>query len=226
MSKNSYVVAIVVVLVGIGAFVYHKRSSQPSGPIASPSPSPSISAKPTTTPESTPTSSATPEATPEPTQPIAEFRQRITKKTFGLYITPATSPVQPERFTGYHTGVDVEYGDVTTDVPVYAVESGKVIVAQWISGYGGLLVLQGTVEGKSMYILFGHLRPTALPSKGSEVEKGAQVGVLGTAYSHETDGERRHLHFAVYTGSSLDIRGYVQKKSELSAWDDPLTLNF
>jgi len=32
-----------------------------------------------------------------------------------IYITPQTSPVQPERFTGYHTGVDVEYNDIKSE---------------------------------------------------------------------------------------------------------------
>ena len=36
---------------------------------------------------------------------------RITKKPFGIFITTQNSPVQPERFSGYHTGVDVEYKD-------------------------------------------------------------------------------------------------------------------
>jgi hypothetical protein len=33
----------------------------------------------------------------------------LQKKPFGIYITPENSPVQPENFTGYHTGIDVEY---------------------------------------------------------------------------------------------------------------------
>src|SRR3990167_7147055 len=38
--------------------------------------------------------------------PISDWLSRITKKKFGQYITPQTSPVQPERFTGYHTAAD------------------------------------------------------------------------------------------------------------------------
>lgn len=54
-----------------------------------------------------------PKKLPKIVLPIAEFEKRITKKPFGIYITPQNSPVQPERFTGYHTGVDVEYEDIT-----------------------------------------------------------------------------------------------------------------
>lgn len=61
------------------------------------------------------------------TYPINDFFQRITKKPFGIFITPKNSPVQPEKFMGYHTGVDIEYGDITGDVPVYAIANGQVI---------------------------------------------------------------------------------------------------
>src|SRR3989344_6907506 len=44
--------------------------------------------------------------------PVDEFEERITKKPFGIFITPQNSPIKPERFSGYHTGVDVENGDV------------------------------------------------------------------------------------------------------------------
>src|SRR3989338_10346295 len=40
--------------------------------------------------------------------PLDNSSERVTKKPFGKYITPADSPVQPERFSGYHTGADFE----------------------------------------------------------------------------------------------------------------------
>jgi len=198
----------------------------------SPTPETTISISPTatalpitsSTPEPAPLVSPSPSAPAGLSYPIADFTTRITKKTFGQYITPATSPVQPERFTGYHTGVDIEYGDVTTNVPVLAVADGSVVMSQWVSGYGGLLVEQITYQDKKLYILYGHLRASSLVAKGTQVQKGQPIAVLGTAYSQETDGERRHLHFAVYTGATLDIRGYVQNKSELSNWEDPRLL--
>lgn len=175
-------------------------------------------------PSSQPDSAAAPvAANPTIVAPVADFKARITKKKFGRYITPATSPVQPERFTGYHTGVDVEYGDVVTDVPVYAAVDATVTMAQWVSGYGGLLVLHGSINGQDRYVLYGHVRASSLPAVGKIVKQGSQVGVLGMAYSHETDSERRHLHFAIYAKSPVDIRGYVQKQSDLSSWEDPLS---
>jgi hypothetical protein len=57
-----------------------------------------------------------------------------------------------------------------------------------------------------------------------EFEKGDPLALLGTGYSSETDGERRHLHFAVLSNDRVDIKGYVQSESDLSGWIDPLTL--
>ncbi|PIS40806.1 MAG: hypothetical protein COT26_01390 [Candidatus Kerfeldbacteria bacterium CG08_land_8_20_14_0_20_43_14] len=62
--------------------------------------------------------------------PISNALSRITKKPFGIYITPQNSPVQPERFTGYHTGVDFETlpSEANINVPIYAAANGEVLV--------------------------------------------------------------------------------------------------
>ena len=221
--KNIFFKAIVpvfIVLLGIGVIWWKADRGKNTTPTLNHKLTASIS---TSRPPAVPTTIATTQTIKIVIPPIADFLTRITKKHFGQYITPATSPVQPERFTGYHTGVDVEYGDATTDVPVYSVVDAKVTMAQWVSGYGGLLIIQGSINGNERYILYGHLRASSLPTVNAEIKQGDQVGVLGTAYSHETDGERRHLHFAIYAKSPVDIRGYVPKQSDLSAWEDPLT---
>jgi murein DD-endopeptidase MepM/ murein hydrolase activator NlpD len=156
-------------------------------------------------------------------QPTDGFLARITKKPFGVYITPQNSPVQPERFTGYHTGTDAEYGDITADVPVRSIANGTVTLDQWVSGYGGVEVIRTDLPIGQKWVLYGHLRPSSLLAVGTQVSRGQQIAVLGTAYSTETDGERRHLHLAVLVGG-LDLRGYVQSKSELAGWIDPVTL--
>src|SRR3990172_8522253 len=60
--------------------------------------------------------------------PLERASERVTKKPFGIYITPQNSPVQPERFRGYHTAVDIEYGDVSEEVPVYAIWDGEIVL--------------------------------------------------------------------------------------------------
>ena len=148
--------------------------------------------------------------------PIAEFRERIIKKSFGVYITPQDSPIQPERFKGYHTGVDVEYEDVEEDVPVFAVCDGEIVLSKWISGYGGTLILKC---GENYY-LYGHLNVDSIVKK-TKILRGEQIAILGKGNTSETDNERKHLHFSI-NKKSADLRGYVQNKSELDDWENPL----
>ena len=68
------------------------------------------------------------------------------------------------------------------------------------------------------------MRATSLLKKGTTVTKGMKIGVLGTGYSSETDGERRHLHFGIIISPDVDVRGYVQTRAELSKWRNPLEL--
>ncbi len=156
--------------------------------------------------------------------PIAGGRARITKKTFGLYVTPQNSPVQPERFSGYHTGVDFETypNEQTIDVPVVAACNGTLALKEWARGYGGVAVERCIVNGSPVTIIYGHVRETSItPSVGQKLTAGEKFAVLGTGYSHETDGERRHLHFGIHKGTSINILGYVQNKNDLQNWLDP-----
>jgi len=154
--------------------------------------------------------------------PIEEFGPRITKKPFGIFTTPENSPVSPEHFTGYHTGVDVEYGDVASDVPVYAVLDGRITVSRQAQGYGGIFVMESRIEDSSHSILYGHIRPGTLPEVGQNFSKGEKIALLGNGNTEETDGERKHLHFAVLSDNRIDLRGYVQRENELAGWIDPL----
>ena len=180
------------------------------------------------TTSNTPSNSTSEESIPQEevalAEPTPEFQSRITKKRFGTYVTPSNSPVQPERFTGYHNAVDVEYDDVANDVPVFAVADGEIVSARTADGYGGVFAMTFSHEGKQYVALYGHIRPSTLPKVGTAVKKGGRVGVLGTGFTSETDNERKHLHFAVRPGTSVDIRGYVSSESQLSGWIDPLSL--
>jgi murein DD-endopeptidase MepM/ murein hydrolase activator NlpD len=234
LKKNYKYIFVVVVLILLIAiilvyFLYYKNHKQSvnnnqQAKITTPLTS---TLKPVAPAQTPPTKSVDPLYNNNPNgldYPIKDFKNRITKKTFGMYITPQNSPVQPERFTGYHLGVDIEYGDVSSDVPVYAISDGTITYSNWVSGYGGVLILKVNINGAPHSVLYGHLRPTSLPSVGTNFKKGQQMAVLGTAYSHETDGERRHLHFSVLSNDRIQLLGYAQTKSQLSGWIDPLTL--
>ncbi len=155
--------------------------------------------------------------------PVQEFRERITQKPFGIFITPETSPVRPERFRGYHTGVDVEFGDVTKDVPVFSIADGVVVRSGIAKGYGGVIAIRHTISDVSYIAIYGHLDPQTITQAGIRVPKEAQIGVLGDGFTYETDNERKHLHFGIYTGADANIQGYVDSSQELARWIDPVT---
>lgn len=151
-------------------------------------------------------------------------KARVTKKPFEIYITPQNSPVQPEKFTGYHTGVDFETtsAEANIDVSVSAFCDGKLLLKKYATGYGGVAVQSCVLNNESVTVIYGHLKLASIaPIVGQTLKKGDLLGVLGKGYSTETDGERKHLHFGIHVGSTINILGYVQKQSDLSGWLDP-----
>lgn len=151
-------------------------------------------------------------------------QSRIIKKPFGIYITPQNSPVQPEKFSGYHTGVDFEITttEANIDVPVSAFCDGKLLEKKYTTGYGGVAVQSCVLNGQTVTVIYGHLKLASIaPIVGQTLKRGDLLGVLGKGYSTETDGERKHLHFGIHVGSTINILGYVQKQSDLSGWLDP-----
>ena len=156
-------------------------------------------------------------------EPLTNALSRITKKPFGIYITPKTSPVQPEKFQGYHTGVDFETtpAEQKVDVPVYAVCDGILRVKEYATGYGGVAVQECRLENREVTIIYGHVRLSSIAIKvGTVLKPGTKFAVLGTGYSSETNGERKHLHLGIHIGTTINILGYVQTKSALSSWLD------
>ena len=157
--------------------------------------------------------------------PISDAINRVTKKPFGIQVSPGNSPVSPERFSGYHTGVDFETNpdEQQIDVPIYAVCTGHLIMKKIASGYGGVAVQQCNLDNQTVTIIYGHLRFTSIMAKiGKTILAGDSFAVLGKGFSSETDGERKHLHLGIHKGSDIILLGYVQKQSDLSAWLDAL----
>jgi murein DD-endopeptidase MepM/ murein hydrolase activator NlpD len=156
-------------------------------------------------------------------EPLSDALARVTKKGFGLYVTPKNSPVQPERFTGYHTGVDFETtpAEQAVDVPVSAVCDGALALKEYASGYGGVAVQRCVLDSRDVTIIYGHLKLASITAKvGATLKRGDRLGVLGKGFSAETDGERKHLHLGIHLGTTIDIKGYVQTKAELAGWLD------
>ncbi len=161
--------------------------------------------------------------------PLDRGNERVTKKPFGILIHKATSPIQPERFSGYHTGADFEIfpEESDIDVTVSAVCTGSLLSKRSVSGYGGVVIQSCEHDGKPVTIIYGHLRLAGIKmQKGATLSAGKAIGMLGTGYSVETDGERKHLHLGIHKGATPDIRGYVSDANDLSGWIDPLSRIF
>jgi len=159
--------------------------------------------------------------------PIGEALTRVTKKPFGIYVTPQNSPVSPEHFSGYHTGVDFETtaAEKNKDVPVYTICSGSLALKKVATGYGGVAVQSCTINKEAVTVIYGHLRISSVTTAvGVQLSQGQQIAVLGTGYSTETAGERKHLHLGIHKGTGVVLLGYVSKKSDLNQWLDFLTL--
>ncbi len=161
------------------------------------------------------------------TLPLSDALSRVTKKSFGLYVTPQHSPVSPERFKGYHVGTDFETTADEKDavVSVQAICDGALAMKKRATGYGGVAVQRCKINGGEVTVIYGHLKLTSVTaSVGHVFRAGDALGVLGKGFSTETDGERKHLHLGIHRGKAISILGYVQSKAALSAWIDPMSV--
>lgn len=159
--------------------------------------------------------------------PLTPAADRVTKKTFGMYITPLNSPVQPEKFTGYHTGTDFEIFPDESDRPVTvnAICTGKLLIKEYASGYGGVAVQACQLNGQPITVIYGHLKLASINwNKGNMIETNNPLGILGANKSMETDRERKHLHLGIHLGTEINIRGYVSSAEQLGGWINPCVL--
>lgn len=156
--------------------------------------------------------------------PLENAETRIAKKPFGIRVSPHASPIQPERFTGYHTGVDFEIlpGEEDADVTVTAICGGKLKSKSAALGYGGVALQECLIDDQRITVIYGHIAlESVVPAPGTYLAPGEGIGNLGTEFSEATDGERKHLHLGIVKGGALDLRGYVRNEFELQRWLSP-----
>lgn len=210
-----------------------KAQEETANTTISPTPSaPQVTLTPTTTPHASPTPTISP--TPQTVSiffPMTSYAARITNRGYGKVITHNDDDTLAcgADFEGYHTGDDLEVPDneLESEVPVYAVANGTVRQRSNVNGYGGLIVIEHTLEGQTVTAYYGHinLAQTTL-TPGSSVRAGERISILGKGCSSETDGERKHLHFAIHKGKDVAVKGYINSRDELNDWINPLdTLN-
>ena len=230
-----FIIAIVVVaLLFFGIRFFQKSANIGEKPV-SPSPIPSQNVpSPTPVTENIAPNTSSSNATSSQSAsknafspPLSRASERITKKTFGIFITSQNSPVRPEKFRGYHTGTDFEIfpEELNADVPVKAICEGKIVVKKTATGYGGVLVESCELDNQPITVIYGHLKLASIPKNtGDILAQGEEIGILGKAYSAETSGERKHLHLGIHKGAGVNILGYAQSKAELSGWIDPCSI--
>ncbi len=74
--------------------------------------------------------------------------------------------------------------EAPTGTPVHAVFSGEVVYAQWLKGYGNLVVVD---HGDGVFTLYGRLA-TGTIGRGERVGIGDRIGVLGESPEDEPAG--------------------------------------
>lgn len=115
------------------------------------------------------------------------------KYEYYSYITSYFGPrVQPTAGASTNHGA-IDIG-VPMSTPVYAAESGQVLIASWYGGYGNFIMIWHNGVGE-LYTCYGHLSKYCV-SSGDYVSRGQQI-----AYSGSTGvSTGPHLHFEVRSG--------------------------
>lgn len=146
--------------------------------------------------------------------PITGYSEKLTYKAFGEYIQ--------DRFKGYHVGDDIEYAEEGKEVPIMAIADGSVAHIGKVDGYGGLIIVKHAIKEKTIHSLYGHLDlSSSTLKKGDRVTKTQLLAHLGDDKSEQTDGERKHLHFALYEGDELRLNGYESSPQKVASWINP-----
>lgn len=111
--------------------------------------------------------------------PVSSYRM---SSSFGYRIHPITGQRK------LHTGVDMAAPQGTD---IHAAEDGVVIVAQWWSGYGNVVVID---HGDGLWTLYGHIRNGGtVVHAGQNVKRGQKIAEVGST----GNSTGPHCHFEV-----------------------------
>ncbi|MEA5052804.1 MAG: M23 family metallopeptidase, partial [Propionicimonas sp.] len=85
---------------------------------------------------------------------------------------PRIHPITGEQ--SLHTGLDLAAPDGT---PILAVADGTVTVAEFSGGYGGLIVIEHTIDGQSVATAYAHMWQSGIHVRpGDRVNAGQHIG--------------------------------------------------
>ena len=115
----------------------------------------------------------------------------------GSYTNTDSFGWRTDPFTGerqFHSGSDLAAADGT---PIYAVADGRVTVAEFSSGWGGLIVIEHTVQGARVASYYAHMWQDGIyVTSGETVAAGQHIGDVGS--SGRSTGP--HLHVEIRPG--------------------------
>ncbi len=104
------------------------------------------------------------------------------------FIYPIYCPKYTQYYSLTHKAIDIiNYG--CDDSSILAVGDGKVLLNEWISGYGNRIEID---NGKGIITSYSHLK-LSLVKVGDNVLKGQKIGVMGST----GNSTGNHLHFEV-----------------------------
>ena len=107
---------------------------------------------------------------------------------------PRIHPITGEQ--SFHTGADFAAPDGT---PILAAASGTVTVAEFSGGYGGLVVIEHHIDGRTIATAYAHSWHNGIHvSVGEQVQAGQHIADVGS--SGMSTGP--HLHFEVRDGGT------------------------
>lgn len=167
---------------------------------------------------------------PSFTWPVDAYQKRPLLLTFGMNVTPTSENnpiVPPERFSGYHSALDIEiYPDeINKKVTVNASCAGKILTIGMVNGYGGVLVQSCKINNQEVTILYGHLDPDDFLVKfGDSVKAGDDIGILAPHKTAKSGFNRKHLHLQIHRGTNIVLRGYVSREEDLAQYIDPQSI--
>jgi murein DD-endopeptidase MepM/ murein hydrolase activator NlpD len=125
---------------------------------------------------------------------------RLQYPTYGEVSSPYGWRVHPILgYEKFHTGIDFA---AETGTPIYAADTGTVIVAEWYGGYGYAVIV---AHGNQLSTLYGHCSELFV-TVGQAVQKGQVIAAVGsTGFSTGP-----HLHFELrLNGEPIDPTPYL-----------------
>ncbi len=129
--------------------------------------------------------------------PVPETSRIVFPLPEGTYTSTDSFGWRSDPFTGereFHSGSDLAAADGT---PISAIADGRVTVAEFSAGWGGLIILEHTVQGERVASYYAHMWQDGIyVTAGETVTAGQHIGDVGS--SGRSTGA--HLHIEIRPG--------------------------